>query len=131
MPRMGPSVTGLVLFVANAAFSLILLLMIIISSALVFWRKNPDARYQFMADDRASFMKSRSSTQIDTMTQLDALAATARGDPTGRSRPVSRSSSDLVAPVFPNAGTKHTSTSTLSSGSPHKDSQIDVRATER
>ncbi|KAL4731801.1 putative flavin carrier protein 3 [Fusarium chlamydosporum] len=78
MPSMGPSVTGLVVFVANAAFSLILLLMIIISSVLVFWRKNPDARYQFMADDRASFMKSKSSTQLDTMTQLEALAATAR-----------------------------------------------------
>ncbi|KAF9767274.1 hypothetical protein IL306_000178 [Fusarium sp. DS 682] len=131
MPKMGPSVTGLVVFVANAAFSLILLIMIIVSSALVFWRKNPDARYQSMADDRASFMKSRSSTQIDTMTQLDALAATARGDPTGRSRPVSRSSSELAAPTFPTTGPKHLSASTLSSRSPNKDSQIDVRASER
>ncbi|KAF4336086.1 calcium-related spray [Fusarium beomiforme] len=130
MPKMGPSVTGLVVFVANAAFSLILLIMIIVSSALVFWRKNPDARYQFMADDRASFMKSRSSTQLDTMTQLDALAATARGDRTGRSRPVSRSSSELAANVFPTAGPKQASASTLSSRSPHKDSEIDVRASE-
>ncbi|KAF4446585.1 hypothetical protein F53441_9812 [Fusarium austroafricanum] len=131
MPKMGPSVTGLVVFVANAAFSLILLLMIIISSALVFWRKNPDARYKFMADDRASFMKSRSSTQIDTMTQLDALAATARGDPTGRSRSVSRSSSDLVMPVFPAVEPKQSVNSSVSTNSPHKTSQIDVRASER
>ncbi|KAJ4258138.1 putative flavin carrier protein 3 [Fusarium torreyae] len=131
MPRMGPSVTGLVVFVANAAFSLILLLMIIVSSVLVFWRKNPDARYQFMADDRASFMKSKSSTQLDTMTQLDALAATARGDPTGHSRPVSRSSSDLAMPVFPMGEPKHYSASSVSSRSPQKDSQVDVRAAER
>ncbi|KAM0245207.1 hypothetical protein ACHAP5_005601 [Fusarium lateritium] len=130
MPKMGPSITGLVLFVANAAFSLILLIMIIVSSVLVFWRKNPDARYQFMADDRASLMKSRSSTQLDTMTQLDALAATARGDPRGHSRPVS-SSSNLAAPAFPKLGQKYSSASSISSRSPHKDSQTDVRTVER
>ncbi|RGP67103.1 hypothetical protein FSPOR_6159 [Fusarium sporotrichioides] len=131
MPRMGPSVTGLVLFVANAAFSLILLLMIIISSALVFWRKNPDARYQFMADDRASFMKSKSSTQLDTMGQLEALAATARGDPTGHSRPVSRSSSELAAQIYPPGPPQRAESSSLSSRSPHKDSQVDIRTAER
>ncbi|KAF5027606.1 hypothetical protein F66182_276 [Fusarium sp. NRRL 66182] len=131
MPRMGPSVTGLVVFVANAAFSLILLIMIIVSSVLVFWRKNPDARYKVMADDRASFMKSKSSTQLDTMSQLNALAATARGDPTGHSRPVSRSSSDLAKPVFPMAREKHSSTSSVSSRSQNRDSQVDVRAGER
>ncbi|KAF4984491.1 hypothetical protein FZEAL_339 [Fusarium zealandicum] len=78
MPLMGPSIVGLILFVTNAAFSLILLIMLIVSTALIFWRKNPDARYQFMADDRASFMKSQ--TNVDTHTELDALAATARGD---------------------------------------------------
>jgi hypothetical protein len=130
MPKMGPSITGLVLFVANAAFSLILLLMIIVSSVLVFWRKNPDARYKFMADDRASLMKSRSSTQLDTMTQLDALAAAARGDPRGHSRSVS-SSSNLAAPAFPNHGQKNSSASSISSRSPQKDSQTDVRTVER
>jgi hypothetical protein len=69
------------LFVLNAAFALILLLMLIVSTALVFFRKNPDARYQFMADDRASFMKSQ--TQVNATTELDALAATARGDKAG------------------------------------------------
>jgi hypothetical protein len=130
MPKMGPSITGLVLFVANAAFSLILLLMIIVSSVLVFWRKNPDARYKFMADDRASLMKSRSSTQLDTMNQLDALGAAARGDPRGHSRPAS-SSSYLAAPAFPNHGQKHSSASSISSRSPQKDSQTDVRTMER
>ncbi|KAM5349534.1 hypothetical protein ACJ41O_006039 [Fusarium nematophilum] len=78
IPGVVPSAVGVILFVINAAFSLILLLMIIASTALIFWRKNPDARYHFMADDRASFMKSQ--TQLDTTNELDALAATARGD---------------------------------------------------
>ncbi|KAF6832818.1 transient receptor potential ion channel [Colletotrichum plurivorum] len=77
-PALVNGVVGVVLFVANAAFALILLLLVIISSTLIFFRKNPDARYQFMADDRASFMKSQ--TQLNTTTELDALAATARGD---------------------------------------------------
>ncbi|KAK4090531.1 calcium- spray protein [Purpureocillium lilacinum] len=77
---------GVVLFVLNAAFSLILLLMVIISTTVTFFRKNPDARYQIMADDRASFMKSQ--TQLNTTTELDALAATARGDKTGYKHPL-------------------------------------------
>ncbi|PKS07583.1 hypothetical protein jhhlp_006189 [Lomentospora prolificans] len=80
-PPLVVGVVGVVLFILNAAFSLILLLMLIISTTLVFFRKNPDARYQFMADDRASFMKSQ--TQLNTTTELDALAATARGDKLG------------------------------------------------
>lgn len=79
-PAMMPSICGLIFFVANGAFSLILLLMTIISTTLVFWRKNPDTRYAFMADDRMSFMKSQ--TQMDKINQLDALAATARLDKT-------------------------------------------------
>lgn len=80
-PNIVVGVVGVVLFILNAAFSLILLLMLVISTTLVFFRKNPDARYQFMADDRASFMKSQ--TQLTTTTELDALAATARGDKLG------------------------------------------------
>ncbi|KAH6968563.1 hypothetical protein DER45DRAFT_16684 [Fusarium avenaceum] len=81
LPKIVVGVVGVVLFVLNAAFALILLLMLIVSTALVFFRKNPDARYQFMADDRASFMKSQ--TQVNATTELDALAATARGDKAG------------------------------------------------
>ncbi|KAH8170644.1 transient receptor potential (TRP) ion channel domain-containing protein [Sarocladium implicatum] len=80
-PPMVSGVVGVVLFVLNAAFSLILLLMVIISTCVIFFRRNPDARYQFMADDRASFMKSQ--TQLNATTELDALAATARGDKAG------------------------------------------------
>jgi hypothetical protein len=80
-PALVVGVVGVVLFVLNAAFSLILLLMVIISTSVTLFRKNPDARYQFMADDRASFMKSQ--THLTTTTELDALAATARGDKAG------------------------------------------------
>ncbi|KAL2757913.1 hypothetical protein ACRALDRAFT_2101287 [Sodiomyces alcalophilus JCM 7366] len=80
-PGIVASAVGVGFFVVNAAFSLILLIMVIVSSTIVFWRKNPDARYQFMADDRVSFMKSQ--THLNTTTELDALAATARGDKAG------------------------------------------------
>ncbi|KAG6296471.1 hypothetical protein E4U46_002282 [Claviceps purpurea] len=80
-PQIVIGVVGVVLFVLNAAFSLILLLMVIVSTTVTFFRKNPDARYLYMADDRASFMKSQ--THLTTTTELDALAATARGDKAG------------------------------------------------
>jgi len=80
-PKLVVGVVGVVLFVLNAVFALVLLLMVIISTTFSFFRKNPDARYQYMADDRASFMKSQ--TQLNTTTELDALAATARGDKGG------------------------------------------------
>ncbi|KAI9899970.1 hypothetical protein N3K66_004232 [Trichothecium roseum] len=80
-PGLVIGVVGVILFILNAAFSLILLLMVIISTTVIFFRSNPDARYQIMADDRTSFMKSQ--TQLNTTTELDALAATARGDKGG------------------------------------------------
>lgn len=80
-PGLVVGAVGVVLFVLNAAFSLVLLLMVIVSTTIIFFRKNPDARYHVMADDRASFMKSQ--TQLNATTELDALAATARGDKAG------------------------------------------------
>lgn len=80
-PAIVTGVVGVVLWLANAVFSLVLLIMLIATTVIVLIRKNPDARYQFMADDRASFMKSQ--TQLNTTTELDALAATARGDKHG------------------------------------------------
>jgi len=80
-PQLVVGVVGVVLFVLNAVFALVLLLMVMVSTTISFFRKNPDARYQYMADDRASFMKSQ--THLNTTTELDALAATARGDKAG------------------------------------------------
>lgn len=44
--------------------------------------KNPDVRYQPMRDDRGSFIKSQSA--VAASTELDALGATARGEPKTR-----------------------------------------------
>lgn len=74
---------GVVFFIYNAAFALILLLMVLASSITALTSKNPDTRYQPMRDDRGSFIKSQ--TQLNT--ELDALGATARGEGKGpRSR---------------------------------------------
>jgi hypothetical protein len=70
---------GVVFFVINAAFALILLLMLLVSSGFALFTKNPDTRYQPMRDDRGSFIKSQ--TQLTT--ELDALGATARGEGKG------------------------------------------------
>ncbi|EGS20222.1 uncharacterized protein CTHT_0047380 [Thermochaetoides thermophila DSM 1495] len=78
LPRLVIGVVGVVLWITNAAFTLILLLMLIVTTGLVLFHNNPDTRYQFMNDDRTSFMKSQ--TQIGTTSELDALAATARGN---------------------------------------------------
>lgn len=72
-------VMGVIFFIYNAVFALILLLMVLISSGLALFTKNPDTRYQPMRDDRGSFIKSQ--TQLTT--ELDALGATARGEGKG------------------------------------------------
>ena len=68
---------GVVFFVLNAGFAFILLLVVFFASIYAIVSKNPDTRYQPMRDDRGSFIKSQ--TQLTT--ELDALGATARGDP--------------------------------------------------
>lgn len=78
MPGLGPGAVGVVVFILNAAFSLVLLIMVIVTAALAIWRKDPDTRYRVMADDRASFMKSQ--TRLNTTNQLNDLAVIARGD---------------------------------------------------
>ena len=70
---------GVVFFVVNAVFALVLLILVLISSFYAIFSKNPDTRYQPMRDDRASFTKSQ--TQLNT--ELDALGATARGNSKG------------------------------------------------
>jgi hypothetical protein len=67
---------GVVFFVCNAAFSLILLIIVLVASIIAITAKNPDTRYQPMRDDRGSFIKSQSALN----TELDALGATARGE---------------------------------------------------
>jgi hypothetical protein len=75
-PGLVTGVMGVLFFIINAAFSLVLLILVLIATVYAFIRKNPDSRYQPMSDDRASFIKS----QTHLTTELDALGATARGD---------------------------------------------------
>ncbi len=78
-PGLVTGVMGVIFFIYNAAFSLVLLIMVLVATVYAFIRKNPDSRYQPMSDDRASFIKS----QTALTTELDALGATARGDMKG------------------------------------------------
>ena len=67
---------GVIFFVVNAIFALVLLLLVLFATCFAIFSKNPDTRYQPMRDDRGSFIKSQ--TQLNT--ELDALGVTARGD---------------------------------------------------
>ncbi|KAF2748422.1 TRP-domain-containing protein [Sporormia fimetaria CBS 119925] len=78
-PKIVTGVMGVVFFIYNAVFALVLLLMVLVSSGFALFTKNPDTRYQPMRDDRGSFIKSQ--TQLTT--ELDALGATARGEGKG------------------------------------------------
>ncbi|OQD74675.1 hypothetical protein PENDEC_c010G02665 [Penicillium decumbens] len=75
-PGMMIGVMGVIFFVYNAVFALVLLVLVLIASVYAVVSKDPDTRYQPMRDDRGSFIKSQ--TQLTT--ELDALGATARGD---------------------------------------------------
>jgi hypothetical protein len=79
-PALMTGIVGILLWILNAAVTLILLLILIITTVVIFFKTNPDGRYQ-LADDRTSFMKSHHG--MNTNMQLDALAATARGDDEG------------------------------------------------
>lgn len=70
---------GVIFFVYNAVFSLVLIIIVLVASVIAVCAKNPDTRYQPMRDDRGSFIKSQS--QLNT--ELDALGATARGEGKG------------------------------------------------
>ncbi|KAL8949817.1 MAG: hypothetical protein Q9222_004104 [Ikaeria aurantiellina] len=77
-PGIVTGVMGVIFFGVNAVFAIILILMVLFSTAWAIFSKNPDTRYQPMRDDRGSFIKSQ--TQLNT--ELDALGATARGNMT-------------------------------------------------
>ncbi|KAI9813625.1 MAG: hypothetical protein M1827_003696 [Pycnora praestabilis] len=82
-PGIVTGVMGVIFFVINALFALVLLILVLISSIYAVMSKNPDTRYQPMRDDRGSFIKSQ--TQLNT--ELDALGVTARGDMKGHYQP--------------------------------------------
>lgn len=69
---------GVLFFVLNAVFALVLLVMVLWASISAIVSKNPDIRYQTMRDDRGSFIKSHSNNNLHD--ELDALGVAARGD---------------------------------------------------
>ncbi|KAB8220330.1 hypothetical protein BDV33DRAFT_231088 [Aspergillus novoparasiticus] len=77
-PGILTGVMGVVFFAYNAVFSLVLLVLMLIASIYAVLSKNPDIRYQPMRDDRESFTRSQSQHQLGT--ELDALGAAARGE---------------------------------------------------
>jgi uncharacterized membrane protein len=76
LPGLANGILGVVWFVVNAVFALILLILIIVSCAYAFFSKDPETRYQPMRDDRSSFIRNAK----ESSTELDALAANIRGD---------------------------------------------------
>ncbi|KAL9049633.1 MAG: hypothetical protein Q9162_007124 [Coniocarpon cinnabarinum] len=76
LPGLVVGVMGVVFFIMNAAFALVLLVLVLVAIGYAVFSKNPDVRYQPMRDDRGSFIKS----QQNLTTELDALGATARGE---------------------------------------------------
>ncbi|VVT57928.1 uncharacterized protein SAPINGB_P005951 [Magnusiomyces paraingens] len=79
-PRSVDSVMGIIFFIMNAAFSLILLLYTLITCSIVLLSKNPDARYKPAADDRANFIKDQKAAASGDIAELTALGAAARAD---------------------------------------------------
>ena len=93
-PNVVSSVMAVVYFVLNAVFALFLLIFTIVTCLLAIFRKNPDARYQPMRDDRVSFLpksggKKGAGANGDDDMELMALGATAmKGHEHGKRGPM-------------------------------------------
>lgn len=87
-PALVSSIMGWVFFILNAAFSLILLIMILVLITLALISKNPDARFAPARDDRTSFQRMSSlkhsksekalSAEAQVKNELFALGAAAQ-----------------------------------------------------
>lgn len=78
-PRAVSSIMGLIFFILNAAFSLVLLLYTLITCTMALLSKNPDSRYKPAQDDRASFIRD-SKHQPSDVAELTALGAAMRAN---------------------------------------------------
>lgn len=76
------AVMGWIFFILNAAFSLILLLMILVFTVMICFTKNPDVRFKPARDDRRSFqrysLKSTNGMNTSVAAELAALGDVAR-----------------------------------------------------
>lgn len=65
------SIMGWIFFVLNAAFSLILLFLILIYAGIAIFSKNPDARFHPAKDDRTSFQNNKKLSASDEKQLID------------------------------------------------------------
>lgn len=80
-PSSVASIMGVLFFIINAAFSLILLIYILVTCGLVLFSKNPDNRFKPAEDDRASFIQESEKQPIALAAgEFTALGAAARAD---------------------------------------------------
>ncbi|EPS37063.1 hypothetical protein H072_9323 [Dactylellina haptotyla CBS 200.50] len=66
-PGLVRGVVGVVFFILNAIFALILLITIIVTTGYALFSKNPDARYQVTNDDKSSFMHCKSRASVPNL----------------------------------------------------------------
>ncbi|CAN6654788.1 flavin carrier protein 1 [Trichomonascus vanleenenianus] len=78
-PAAVASIMGVLFFIINAAFSLVLLISAIVTCVLVLVSKNPDSRYKPAKDDRASFIQEQ-HVHPDDAGEFTALGIAARAD---------------------------------------------------
>lgn len=76
-PAYVSSIMAVVFFVANAVFSFVLVVVILIACIWAIFTRNPETRYQPMSDDRESFIPDAQGEK-KPIAELDALGATVR-----------------------------------------------------
>lgn len=75
-PPVVSAVAGVVYFVLNAIFALLLLIFTIVTCTLALLHKNPDVHYETVKDDRNAFMNFENQNNDNQDMELSALGAT-------------------------------------------------------
>ena len=118
IPALANGVLGVVFFVMNAVFSLVLLIFVIVSCILAVVRKNPDSRYAPMQDDRASYIK---TVDGGKEAELDALAMNVRG---GAHSPTNNGNTKFERSRFDTSDSSYMGTETDRNGHMRQPSQV-------
>lgn len=79
-PMAVASIMGVIFFILNAAYALVLLIFTLVTCGMVIFSKNPDARFKPAKDDRASFTQEDYHINPNDINELTALGAAARAD---------------------------------------------------
>lgn len=72
------SIMAWVFFILNAAFSFILLMIVLFYTCMVLWSKNPDLIFKPVKDDRMAFTKAGEELDANVADELFALGQTAK-----------------------------------------------------